>query len=332
MKLTKQGTLLALGAILLMSGCAQKVTIKALQPAEVSRAALTKKVAVTSFKNDKPNISGKIEANLAKHKLDGKQYFTIVSRQDLNKVLSEQKIGTSGLIDPSTATEVGKLLGAQAIISGRTGNASTSDTNFYETRTKCNKNGCWDVRVRCTKRVAGLDAEIRMIDTKKGDIIYADTINRTAAWKHCNDDSRPLPSTMMASQQLASAIAKDFSYKLVPHYVYYNVALLEKPDLEYTKKQELLLKTSLAFIKAKRYDRAEKLLKKLINSTGEKSYVPLYNLGVLTEAKGDYEGAKNLYAKADKLTVEPVEEINLAINHIDKLIEENKKALAQLKK
>jgi len=332
MQLTGKSTLLALGAIILMSGCAQKVRVKALRPAEVSRAALTKKVAVTSFQNDKPNISGKIEANLAKHKLDGKQYFTIVSRQDLNKVLSEQKIGTSGLIDPTTATEVGKLIGAQAIISGRTGNASSSDTNFYETRTKCNKNGCWEVRVRCTKRVAGLDAEIRMIDTQKGDIIYADTINRTKGWKHCNDDSRSLPSTMMASQQLASVIAQDFSYKLVPHYVYYNVTLLEKPDLEYTEKQELLLKSSLAFIKANRYDRAGKLLKKLINSTGEKSYVPLYNLGVITEAKGDYEGAKNLYTKADKLTVEPVEEINIAINHIDRVIKENKQALKQLKK
>jgi curli biogenesis system outer membrane secretion channel CsgG len=327
-----KGSLLVLGGILLMSGCAQKVTVKALQPAEVSRAALTKKVAVTAFKNDKENISGKIEADLAKHKLDGKQYFTIVSRQDLNKVLKEQRIGTSGLIDPNTATEVGKLIGAQAIISGRTGNASSSDTHFYETRTRCNKNGCWKVRVSCTKRVAGLDAEIRMIDTKKGDIIYADTINKTASWKHCNDDSRPLPSTMMASQQLASAIASDFTYKLVPHYVYYKVALLDKPDLEYTKKQKALLKLSLAFIKAKRYHRAEKLLKKLINSTNGKSYVPLYDLGVLREAKGDYEGAKNLYTKADNLTVEPVDEINQAINHIDKIIEQNKQALKQLKK
>jgi len=332
MNSTIRNSLLVLSGVILMSGCAQKVTVKALKPAEVSRAALTKKVAVTSFQNDKPNISGKIEATLAKHKLDGKQYFTIVSRQDLNKVLSEQKIGTSGLIDPSTATEVGKLIGAQAIISGRTGNASTSDTTFYEPRTKCNKNGCWEVRVFCRKRIAGLDAEIRMIDTQRGDIIYADTINKTASWKHCNDDSRALPSTMMASQKLASAIAKDFSYKLVPHYVYYKVALLEKPDLEYTEQQEKLLKSSLEFIKQNRYDRAEALLKKLITSTGEKSYVPIYNLAVIKEAQGDYEGAKALYAKADALTLEPVEEINKAINHINKVIAENEKALQQLKK
>jgi len=332
MKLSVKSTLVFLGATVLFSGCAQKVRVKALQPAEVSRAALTKKIAVTEFRNDRPNISGKIEADLAKHKLDGKQYFTVVSRQDLNKVLAEQKVGSSGLIDPKTATQVGKLIGAQAIISGKTGNASTSDTSFYEERTKCNKDSCWKIKVSCKKRAAGLDAEIRMIDTQKGDIIYADTINEQETWKHCNDDSHALPSASMASQQLASRIADKFTYKLMPHYVYYSVVLLEDPDLEYTEKQEALLENSLEFIKQNRYDRAETLLKKLIASTNGKSYVPFYNLGVIKEAQGQYEEAKKDYKKADSLTVKPVEEINTAINHIDKVIESNKKALEQLKK
>jgi len=332
MNLTRKSLLVTISGVILMSGCAQKVTVKALQPAEVSRAALTKKVAVTSFKNDKPNISGKIEADLAKHRLDGKQYFTIVSREDLNKVLAEQKIGTSGLIDPSTATKVGKLIGAQAIISGKTGNASTADTGFYETRIKCDKSHCWEVNVECTKRIAGLNAEIRMIDTQKGDIIYADTINRKKSWKHCNDDSVALPSKTMAAQELAADIANSFAYKLEPHYVYYRVTLLEKPDLEYTKRQEKLLESSLAFIKQHRYDRATTLLNKLISSTNEKSYVPMYNLAVITEAQGKYKEAEELYSKADASTVEPVEEINLAYNHIRKVIAQNKKALNQLKK
>ena len=332
MKLISKSILIATGGALLLSGCAQKVRVRALKPAEVSRAALTKKIAVTQFKNDKPNISGKIEADLAKSKLRNKQYFTMISRQDLNKVLAEQKIGSSGLIDPSTATKVGKLLGAQAIISGRTGNASSNDTNFYESRTKCNKNNCWEVRVSCVKRVAGLDAEIRMIDTQRGDIIYADTINRTRSWKHCNDDSRYIPSTTMASQQLAADIADSFTAKLVPHYIYYNVELLDSPDIEYTDQQEDLLDNALKFIKHRRYDRASTLLTRLINQTNEKSYVPIYNLGVVTEALGQYEEAQALYKKADKLTIEPVEQINHAINHIDKIIQQNKQALNQIKK
>jgi hypothetical protein len=316
----------------MMSGCAQKVQIKALQPAEISRAAETKKIAVSPFNNDGVNLSGKIEAKIAQHRLDGKPYFTTLSRQDLDKVLKEQKIQNSGLIDPSTAVEVGKVMGAQAIISGSVGKPSSSDTRYNETRTKCNKNGCWEVQVSCTKRTAGLASEIRMIDTQKGDIIYADTINKTGEWAHCSDDSKALPSTEMAAQTLAGYIGTAFVSKLVPHYVYFSVELLEDADLEYSEQQKKLLENSLGFIKAQRYDKAEQLLARLIESTGEKSYVPIYNMGVIKEAQGKFEEAKALYNKADKLTIEPVQQINKAINHIDAIIEENKQALSQISK
>jgi tetratricopeptide (TPR) repeat protein len=334
MKITTKQVVLATSALLMMSGCAQKVQIKALQPAEISRSAETKKIAVSQFTNDTSvSLSSKIEAKIAQHRLDGKPYFTTLSRQDLDKVLKEQKIQNSGLIDPSTAVEVGKVMGAQAIISGSVGKPSSSDTFYYEARTKCNKDGqCWEVKVSCQKRIAGLSSEIRMIDTKKGDIIYGDTINKTEEWTHCNDDSRALPSTEMAAQTLADRIGNAFVYKLVPHYVYFTVELLEDPDLEYTENQEKLLKNSLAFIKQNRYDKAEELLSRLIESTDEKSYVPIYNIAVIKEAQGKYEEAKALYSQADKLTIEPVEQINTAINHIDKIIEQNKQALNQIEK
>ena len=43
-------------------------------------------------------------------------YATVVERDQLDKVLAEQKLGMTGLIDLSTAAEVGKLLGANYII------------------------------------------------------------------------------------------------------------------------------------------------------------------------------------------------------------------------
>ena len=41
----------ATAVALLMSGCAQKVRIKALNPAEVGEMATNKKIAINSFKN-----------------------------------------------------------------------------------------------------------------------------------------------------------------------------------------------------------------------------------------------------------------------------------------
>lgn len=318
---------------LLISGCAQKVGIRALEPAAVDRMAATKKVTVTYFDNDKVGLSDKIEAELAGFRLDGIPYFTMVSRKDFNKVLSEQKLQNSGLVDPDKAVEVGNIIGAQAIISGRVSSPTSQDSYFYEKRVRCADKKCKELvyyNVRCMKRVVGLSADIRIVDVAHSDVIYADTLQRGDTFKHCSDDSRAIPSPSMASQALANAIAKDFTYQLTPHYRYFEVALLEKSDLDYTDKQEKLLEVSLKYIEQQRYDKAEKLLLQLVDSTGQKSYVPFYNLGVIEEAKGNYKEAKEYYGYADDLMIEPVDEISEAVLRIDKLIAKREKSLEQI--
>ena len=324
-----------MGIALFISGCAQKVTIKALEPAEVDRAAQTKKVSVAPFKNDRIGLSTKIEANLAKHRLDNKKYFTIVSRSDFDRIIREQKIQNSGLIDESTAVEVGNLIGAEAIISGNVGRVTSNDTRFYEERVRCGDKKCKTLvryNVGCTKRVIGLSAEIRMVDVVHGDIIYADTMNKSRSYKHCSDDSRALPSREMAAQDIARNIANNFTFKLTPHYRSFSVTLLEDPDLDYSDKQEELLEVSLEYIKQGRYDKAERFLFELIDSTEQQSYVAFYNLGVIKEAEGNYKDAKEYYAAADDLMIEPVEEISSAYIRINSLIAKRDRAYSQMAK
>ena len=327
--------LLSVAVMFLVTGCAQKVRIRALEPAEIDRAANTKKVAVTYFNHDRVGLSSKIEAKLAKVRIDGKNYFTMISRNDFNKIIKEQKVQNSGLIDPSTAVNIGSLIGADAIISGNVGRATAQDSRFYETRVRCANKKCdkfdyYDVR--CTKRVVGLSAELRMVDVSQGDIIYADTMNPSSVYKHCLDDSRPLPSREIAAQRLAQTIANNFSYRLTPHYRTFEVSLLEDPDLDYNDRQEKLLSVSLEYIKQGRYDKAERFLVDLIDSTAEKSFVPFYNLGVIKEAEGKYAEAKDYYEHADHLMIEPVEEINLAVNRINSLIAKRNKTRNQLQR
>jgi curli biogenesis system outer membrane secretion channel CsgG len=318
-----------------ISGCAQKVGMKALEPAEVDRASQTKKITVTDFAYDDIGLSNKIEANLASHKINNQNYFTIVSRGDFDKIIREQKLQNSGLVDTSTAVEVGNLIGAQAIISGNVGRLSSSDTHYYEERSKCADKKCKEVytyNVGCTKRVVGLSAELKMVDIAAGDIIYADTLSKNAAYYHCSDDSRTIPSIESAGQSLASSIANDFTFKLTPHYRYFDVELLEDPDLDYTDEQEKLLEVSLEYIKQNRYDKAEKFLFDLIDSTNAQSYVAFYNLGVVKEAEGHYLEAKEYYEKADALMVEPVEQISKAYVRIQSLIAKREQTQAQMQR
>jgi len=319
--------------ILFMSGCSQKVNMRALEPAEIDRAAATKKIAVANFSNDRVGLSGKIEAKLVRFRIDNKSYFTIVSRNDFNRIVEEQKIQNSGLVDPQTVVEIGNLIGAQAIISGNVGRTTAQDTYFYEKRSRCADKKCKEYiyyKVRCKKRVVGLSAELRMVDISQGDIIYADTMNRSRTFRHCSDDSRALPSREMAAQDLAESIANNFIYKLTPHYRNFRVVLLEDPDLDYSDKQEQLLEVSLEYIEQGRFDKAERFLIDLIDSTASQSYVAFYNLGVVKEAEGNYAEAKEYYENADSLMLESVEEINAAVIRINSLIEKRERTQAQL--
>ena len=44
--------------------------------------------------------------------------FDLVERKEIERVFQEQKFQLSGMVDPATAVEIGKILGAQAIITG----------------------------------------------------------------------------------------------------------------------------------------------------------------------------------------------------------------------
>lgn len=314
----------------LFTACSQKVTVSALQPAEIAQASQTKKIAVTAFRTDYVNLADKIEASIASQSIDGKPYFTPINRSDLDKIIKEQKLQNSGLLEPSTVVEVGNLLGAQAIISGSVNKPSMKDDYYYVERTKCKDDKCWKVRVSCKKRTITLSAQIRMIDVSNAGIIYADTPSRKRQWSHCADDTRTLPSLNAGAQQLARSIANSFAYKLTPHYQNISVSLLEDPDLEYDELQERLLKNALVYIEQKRYDKAQQLLERLVESTHQQSYVPLYDLGVLYEAQGNFSEAQHYYDAADALTIEPVEEINLAVNRIARLIKQEKVAQRQI--
>ena len=316
----------------LFSGCAQKVQIKALEPAEINGAATTKIIAVVPFQNDHVRLSDKIETTISQQRIDGKPYFTLVNRSDRNTLLAEQRFQNSGLTDPSTAVEVGNILGAQAIISGSLNPTTIHDDHYYKTRRKCKDERCWDVKVSCKHRTIGLSAQIRMINVSTANIIYADTVSRQRRWSRCSDDQKTLPSKQAGAQHLANSIANHFAYKLTPHYRNITVVLLEDPDLEYSDFQEKLLENSLLYIEQGRYDKAEKLLRRLSESTNAQSYVPLYNIGVIYEARGNFTEAQHYYAAADELTIEPVKEINHAVIRIKRLIDKERLAKEQIAK
>ena len=345
-KMTKY---LLLGLIVLMTGCAQKVQVKALNPAEVGEMASKKKVAITAFKNDKVGLSGKIEAQIAKHKLDQKKYFTVLSRNDLNKVMKEQKLQSSQLMDEKTATKIGKLVGAQALINGQV-TTSGKEGSYQEAREKCLKyykdsSECarWKhYKVTCNTTQAGISASINIVDMENGSIVYADTITKDYNGDSCKDGTTSygllsvntgdvkIPTKEQALQGLANQITNEFVYKLTPHYVTFSVGLLDSIEFEVTDAQTASFENALAFLKDGRSDKAEQIMNKVNDGLNGKSYVVAYDLGVINESRAKFDDARKLYAMADSLAETPVEEINAAVLRIDQLIAKRDKAKEQM--
>ena len=322
---------------LLISGCAQKVQIRALAPAKVSEMASKKKVAISKFKNDRVGLSGKIETKIASHKLDRKKYFTVVSRRDIDKILKEQKLQSSELMDEQTTTRVGKVIGAQAIINGEVTTASGKSGTYTERRKRCKK---YDKKkkecvkyeyytVRCNTTEATVAANINIVGVERGSVIYGDSYTKSYKADSCKSFGRVLSSSE-ALERLSNNIAYEFVAKLTPKYIYFKVALLDEIEFEASSEQETKLENALKYIEANRIDKAEELLTILLDEFDGRSYVVAYDLGVVKEASGKFDEAKNMYELADSLSSEPIEELNTALVRIDDLISKRDEAIRQI--
>jgi Flp pilus assembly protein TadD len=112
--------------------------------------------------------------------------------------------------------------------------------------------------------------------------------------------------------------------------MYYDVELLDDPDIDYTDLQEDLLEHALEYLDHRRYAKAEELLSKLLDSTSDTCFVAAYNLGVIKELTGDLTHARELYILADTLTKEPNEVLDSALARVRSSIYSREQAIRQI--
>lgn len=87
--------------------------------------------------------------------------YAVVERSQIETLLAEQKLGQSGLVDAATAARIGKLLGAQAVITG-------SITQFSLDRKSAGIG-----RLAASYTEAESIVDVRMINVNTGEIILA---------------------------------------------------------------------------------------------------------------------------------------------------------------
>lgn len=117
-----------------------------------------KKIAVISFDNHsrvyglEEGVTDMMVVELVKNK-----NYEVVEREQLRRVLAEQRLGATGVIDGQTAARLGEVMGINYLVVGAVSEAGVSQVTHLWTETK--------VRV-------GLS--MRLIDTSTGSIVLAE--------------------------------------------------------------------------------------------------------------------------------------------------------------
>lgn len=91
------------------------------EPVEVESAPSQITCAVLDFEVSQPNNKdmGSQIAEALTALLSGQEHYALVDRSQMAKVLEEQELNLSGLVDARHAVKVGKLVGAKIIVTGK---------------------------------------------------------------------------------------------------------------------------------------------------------------------------------------------------------------------
>ena len=136
-------------------------------------------VAVAEFKNE-TNAgwwSGGVGSDLAgllSNELSNTGSFKVVEREKLQSVMEEQNLMASGRAKLSEAAQIGKLTGAQYLV---TGTVTSFEANTGHSGGGFSFGG---VSIGGKSSTAYVAIDIRVIDTTTGDIEYSRTIEGTA--------------------------------------------------------------------------------------------------------------------------------------------------------
>ncbi len=94
--------------------------------------------------------------------------YIVLERSKIEQILKEQNLGASGRIDPSSAAQIGKLLGADAVVIG-----TISQFNVEQSRSGGSISGFLGIGGSTEKNKAIVQVTSRLVSTTTGEILAA---------------------------------------------------------------------------------------------------------------------------------------------------------------
>lgn len=256
----QQGLLILITFVtLLLNACGTKTVLMTVtRPAEINLKNY-QKIALGDFVNARGQTD--------QHALDLRDAFTnqlintkrfeVVDRQALGRILEEQKLAISGLIDESSAPQIGKLLGASALIFGRITQDQFKE-EVKQTGTYKDKKGKQHKRF---KRYASytLGVNLKIVDVQSGKILISKELKSIQKAEATAVDKRPARiDKQNLYQKCLADISTQFRHMIAPYKVTVKAQFLVDDKVPATKR-------AVAFFKADEWEKGLQVLKKALN-------------------------------------------------------------------
>ena len=179
-----------------------------------------KRIAVLDFEDTTygyGNLGSKVAALFTGQLLaQDPEFIEIVEREELTSIVSEQKLGaTSGLVDSSTAQELGNILGVDYLVVGKvlSADVDTDISSEYEEKYDASEGQYIEKKVYTKKREAYTQIIFKLLDVATGQVVTSRTIKKTAVDSESYEqgESPDLISEHKLFDEVLTAAVADFA-------------------------------------------------------------------------------------------------------------------------
>jgi len=206
-------------------------------------------------------------------------FYQIIERDQLQKVLREQRLSLSGALDESSAAEVGRLLGLDVIIMGNVSYSGTDERSGSD--------------YPCLKRTVTAKGTMKMVSVETAQIVGTKSAEATVYMKKCSDARSSIPSQEVMAESAMKNLVRKFVNYFAPGFQFIEYEF-EKVKLKEFKQKG---KEAMNFIENGDLDRAFPIAYAMFEAD---SYNPktAYNLGIIYEMVGSNSDALEYYTMA----------------------------------
>ena len=318
-------------------GCAPKIKTRMLVPAKYHQAAKFKRIAVMTFEGPSGDqVSADIEALLVGIQVEDDPYFSVIERGAVEKLLEEQMLHQTGVVDPSTAAKIGKLLGADGIVMGIITRNNIADKRYYEKRSKCvarnEKGKCVrrkEYNVSCTERNAYFSFIPKFVSVSTGEILTSEVLSGHTVDDVCQDSERALRDRQEMLTKAKNQAIEKLRELIAPYYVDVEIKLITRDDTNMSSETKDSIDKGVKWIEAGRLVRACESWNEAYLQHQE-GYAVYYLLGICAELSGNYDEALSYYERADRNTGAPIDEISEALGRVKTNLEKQKQLADEL--